>query len=269
MSTLYRTGSVFLAVGLFGLVLLTAHWVLSAAEPGSAKPAAKKSLDEELLDDLDAGLSPETPADKRATPDKAARPSNRPSEDSGKTSDGDRGDALDDALLKGLDEGEDVSLEGRTTDENPIARLNERMREVQGRIAKSQSGEKTQRLQREISDELAKLIDQVERQASKLGQSSSASSGSSRSQARQPGQSSKAGEPSSEKSARDSSERMRKEKTVKVDAEYQDLLKDVWGHLPPHLRQQMEQSANEEFLPKYESEISEYFRALNKSGKRR
>jgi hypothetical protein len=40
------------------------------------------------------------------------------------------------------------------------------------------------------------------------------------------------------------------------------MLKDVWGHLPPHLRQQMEQSANEEFLPKYELEIAEYYRSL-------
>ena len=41
-----------------------------------------------------------------------------------------------------------------------------------------------------------------------------------------------------------------------------EMLKDVWGHLPPHLRQQMEQSANEEFLPQYELEIAEYFRSL-------
>lgn len=267
MRATFRSGSIFLGAGLIGLALVMANSCDSAAgEPSGTKAAAKKSLDQELLDDLDAEPSADTATPKRAASSKNAAD---PPADSSKASDDDVRDALDDALLKGLGDGEDISLDGRSTDENLIARLNERMREVQGRIAKSQSGEKTQRLQREISDELAKLIDQAQRQAIKSGQSSSSSSGSSRSQARQPGQSSNAGEPSSEKPARDSSERMRKEKTAKVDAEYQDLLKDVWGHLPPHLRQQMEQSANEEFLPKYESEISEYFRALNKSGKRR
>ena len=40
------------------------------------------------------------------------------------------------------------------------------------------------------------------------------------------------------------------------------LLKDVWGELPPRLRQQMLQSSVEKFVPKYEFEIEEYFKTL-------
>jgi hypothetical protein len=42
----------------------------------------------------------------------------------------------------------------------------------------------------------------------------------------------------------------------------QDLLKNVWGELPPRLRQQMLQSSMEQFLPKYELLIEEYFKTL-------
>ncbi|HEX5444135.1 MAG TPA: hypothetical protein VFW87_09920, partial [Pirellulales bacterium] len=179
------------------------------------------------------------------------------------------GDDLDDALLKGLEEGEDISLGGAKSADSPLARLNERMREVQRRMAHEQSGEKTQRLEREIADELAKLIEQIKRQARQSARSNASSSGSSRSQAQQPGAGARPAEQAADQPARDSSDRLRKDKTAEVDAEYQDLLKDIWGHLPPHLRQQMEQSANEEFLPKYELEISDYFRALNQRGKKR
>jgi hypothetical protein len=47
-------------------------------------------------------------------------------------------------------------------------------------------------------------------------------------------------------------------------AQMQELLKDVWGHLPDRLKEQMLQSPVDEFLPKYEFEIEEYFKALVK-----
>jgi hypothetical protein len=40
------------------------------------------------------------------------------------------------------------------------------------------------------------------------------------------------------------------------------MLKDIWGELPPRLRQQMMQSSIEKFIPKYELLIEEYFKAL-------
>lgn len=225
------------------------------------KPPIKRSLDEELLEDLSVEPA-KAPGPKAPSPEKDA---SQPAQPAKEPADGPAKD-LDDDLLKGLDGGEDISLGGEKPADNPVARLNERMREVQRRMAREQSGEQTQRLEREIADELARLIEQVKRQARPSGKSKSSSSGAGRSQAKQPGAGAQPAEQAADQPARESSDRLRKEKTAKVDAEYQDLLKDFWGHLPPHLRQQMEQSANEEFLPKYELEISDYFRALNQRG---
>ena len=134
------------------------------------------------------------------------------------------------------------------------------MKQVERRIAETHSDEKTQRLQRDISDDLAKLIAQLEQQCR---QSKKPSPSAQRQQTSNSKPASKPGDQSGEKPASDSSPQVRDRETAKVDpAGLQEMLKDVWGHLPAHLRQQMEQSANEEFLPKYEAEISEYYRSL-------
>jgi hypothetical protein len=41
-----------------------------------------------------------------------------------------------------------------------------------------------------------------------------------------------------------------------------EMLNDVWGHLPPKVREQLQSSAPEEFLPKYEKLIEEYYKRL-------
>jgi hypothetical protein len=43
----------------------------------------------------------------------------------------------------------------------------------------------------------------------------------------------------------------------------EQLLKDFWGHLPPHAREQMLQSHSDEFLPQYELEIEQYYKRLS------
>jgi len=40
------------------------------------------------------------------------------------------------------------------------------------------------------------------------------------------------------------------------------LLKDSWGHLPAHAREQMLQNSPEQFLPQYELMIERYYRRL-------
>ena len=68
----------------------------------------------------------------------------------------------------------------------------------------------------------------------------------------------------SDQASRDSSDQLQKREDHKPDAaQIQQLLKDVWGELPPRLRQQMMQSSVEKFLPKYELLIEDYFKALS------
>ena len=41
------------------------------------------------------------------------------------------------------------------------------------------------------------------------------------------------------------------------------MVKALWGNLPERDRQQMVQSFSDEFLPKYELEIEQYYRRLS------
>ena len=46
-------------------------------------------------------------------------------------------------------------------------------------------------------------------------------------------------------------------------AETRDAMQRLWYLLPQHAREQMLQSPGEEFAPKYELQIEEYFRRLS------
>ena len=45
-------------------------------------------------------------------------------------------------------------------------------------------------------------------------------------------------------------------------AEVHDLVRRFWGHLPDKLRDEMQSSLSEQFLPKYEQLIEDYYRRL-------
>jgi hypothetical protein len=64
--------------------------------------------------------------------------------------------------------------------------------------------------------------------------------------------------------ARDSTTRIGRNDPRGVDlGDREQLLKDYWGHLPPHAREQMLQSHSDEFLPQYELEIERYYQRLS------
>jgi hypothetical protein len=68
--------------------------------------------------------------------------------------------------------------------------------------------------------------------------------------------------------ARDSTDRLNNAGGKSVDkADFEELAKQLWGHLPQRTREQMMQSFSEEFLPKYEREIEEYYRRLSEEQK--
>ena len=45
------------------------------------------------------------------------------------------------------------------------------------------------------------------------------------------------------------------------------LVKQAWGHLPERIREQMPNTASEEFLPKYEEVIEDYFQRMAEEGR--
>jgi hypothetical protein len=255
-----------------------------AAEP-KAGNKAEDSLDDELLKGLgetaeDAHLPDgkhppaKKPADQHedSTPAPQQRPKAKPAKRPSTPAD------LDDELLKGLGDGEDIKLGGKpASDEedgdgnNPLSELERRMRDVESRIAEAQSDETTQRMQNKIVDDLSRIIKELQ----KRKKSSSSSSSSKQNQqtaerekvdqpdASEPADAAGGQETASNQPAKDSSDAMSQRKSESPDAaQLGDALKDIWGQLPAHLRQQMEQYAKEELLPKYELQIEEYFRAL-------
>ncbi len=272
---------------LLGVCSLPLPRVALAAAPQTDKAASKDSLDDELLKGLgdsadDEGLGELQKASKSKTPasrpaeTKGAEPASRTN---GKT--GARtapGGELDDELFKDLGDGEDIDLgipaesgSGESKDD-PLVKLERKMREVEDRIAGNQSDDVTQRMQNKIAAELERLIKQM-RKRKKSSSSSSPSQQEQQTAEREkidqpePGKTGDQ-ETASNNPAKDSSDVMGSRKTVKPEsAQLDEALKDIWGQLPPHLRQQMEQYAKEELLPKYELQIEEYFRALAEGAK--
>jgi len=117
-------------------------------------------------------------------------------------------------------------------------------------------------VQQEVVNDLDALIEQLAKQCGGACQSSGEPKpASQRSQASQP---KPAGTPSrSASSARDSVSQLRPGNPGAVNlADRKELLKDLWGHLPPQVREQLLQSYSDEFLPQYELEIEKYFRRL-------
>jgi hypothetical protein len=84
-----------------------------------------------------------------------------------------------------------------------------------------------------------------------------------------PGQNSKPGKSGaaagrSRTAARDSTDRLNSSSARPVDkGEVNEMVKALWGHLPERSREQMLQSFSDEFLPKYELEIEQYYRRLS------
>ena len=64
--------------------------------------------------------------------------------------------------------------------------------------------------------------------------------------------------------ARDSTDRLDRSSAKPVDkGEVNEMVKALWGHLPERNRDQKLQSFSDEFLPKYELEIEQYYRRLS------
>jgi len=154
---------------------------------------------------------------------------------------------------------------------HPLTRIGKKMQLAGEQVVSERLSQKTTGLQREIVDDLDKLIQELKKKK-KQQQSSSSSSSKSRSQAkrdkvnqpkRAPQPKPRPGQRNEQKPSRDSEERLDKSEQVKVDMqELNELMKDAWGHLPEKDREQMRQAAVEGFLPKYEIMIEKYFRRL-------
>ncbi len=250
------------------------------ASPGTT------SLDEQLLEELSQGLFDPVEEDlfrqglqgsaskKKAAPEKQQPAKNSRSQERKKNQKSVPAESHSQELVQ--PEGEDIG-----PDDNPLTSISRQMRQVQQRLAQGQVDEETLRLQREIVARLEKLLRQMNRRRRSSSSSSSASrrqqSGAqSQPQAQSRPTSSPAGgtqaanRPAARPNPQPKQTQAQRPKPPAIKsarAMVQDLLKRIWGHLPPRMRQQMLQSAGDRFLPQYELEIEEYFRRVSNAGK--
>ncbi|MFN0019211.1 MAG: hypothetical protein ACKVP0_13190 [Pirellulaceae bacterium] len=199
--------------------------------------AAKPKLEDELVDDLLKDL-PKAEAPAKSKTVKPAKPATK--------------EEAEKKLLQDLQGGEDIGA----PPENPLARIGEKMRVSQEKIAGRNTSAETQTTQKEILADLSKLIEQTKKQCSGGGKGkpdggkSSAKAGAGTGDVR-PGP------------AKEATDRVGKSEREDAEAaDVKDMLRRIWGHLPEKMRDQMQAQLSEQFLPKYEKLIEEYYKRL-------
>lgn len=167
--------------------------------------------------------------------------------------------------------------------DNPLERAVRGMRAARERIAQKNTGPETRALQEQAVKDLEELLNALKQPpppSDKSQQNQSSSKLSFRqpqtTQAQpesepQPGAGQQAGAPpqqagkktEKERNAANSADRLDKGKADAAEQARRDrIAKDVWGHLPPHVRQELLNVYREKFLPKYEDLVRRYYEAL-------
>jgi hypothetical protein len=167
---------------------------------------------------------------------------------------------LDRQLLDQLGQGEDLGSESS----DPFLVIGRQMRTAEELIGRRDASATTQRIQQQIVTDLDQLIEQMNKQCAG-GQSSSAGKPSpSPDKQGKPGSKAGSGENrGGSKPARESETRVGQNDASDARlAQVMETLKQVWGHLPPRVREQMQSGMAEEFLPKYERLIEQYYQRL-------
>jgi len=218
----------------------------------AARAQPPSTLDEELLEGL--GSDPLDPVDRQSA--EPGAPRGEDGEASGRDD-----EEWQERLRREL--GDAAEKES----DNPLLEIARKMRDAQGRLDRHDAGSTTQIVQKQIVDDLEKLIDEARKAAKQ------SAGGQSRAQAvaaRKPvGQPPAGGQPQggqpSDRPAAESTQRPRTAsgRPREVDLEQvRAIIKELWGELPEREREQMLESPPTEFLPKYELLIEGYFRRL-------
>ena len=209
----------------------------SAREPGKQgkddnKPGPGR-FEEELFQGLDKLPASPKSTSRQQKPPKA-----------------ERGPAIDVQRQRRLTQGEDL---GQRPGDS-WSRIGHSMRNVEGRIAAGDLGKETQQLQKMIVQDLAGLMKQFRQQSSDssfrpgTGAASSASSQAADNQ---------------QNPATDSTPRIGSDTGTQVEPEdVQMVMEELWGHLPARLQAQLRGAAVDQFLPKYERLLEQFYRRL-------
>ncbi len=163
---------------------------------------------------------------------------------------------------------------------NPLEEAINGMRSAQTLIQEKHTDEKTRKVQEEVVANLQRLIDMAKNQKSKPPSKSSSppppqnqqpkpQDGNPETQPDTPEQPKpqsekpKSNDPQNRDNAEDSSEEKRNAKNSNANLQpRQELFNEVWGHLPPSIRQKLLNQGSGKYLPKYEDLARQYFEAI-------
>lgn len=236
------------------------------AKPKS-KPAAKDEPKDKALDDLleKLGQSEDTPETTgRAQP---ARPESQPDESSAPKPKAEKQDTLDprkrplDQHLEELtgrkrknpEDDQDQAKSKSDPSEGALAEAIKKMREVEQRLGQEDTGEST----REKQEQIVKDLDQMIKLARQMRRNQKPQPGTP-----QPGQQ----QPGDEQNNPNDPQRGTNANKPKTPNS-RDMIaenKDIWGHLPPAVRAELENSFKAEGLPKKRALIDRYYLSIMK-----
>jgi hypothetical protein len=157
----------------------------------------------------------------------------------------------------------DLGPAGASAEENPLAIIVRQMRQSQQGILRAESGRPTQAVQQQIVATLDRLIQQARSSGGESpAQPQPASSTNERGPIAQPQPPSsvKPGQPSGGSGNKPPAHGQPPQPPGV--AKIRGMMENAWGELPSKQREQMLQSAAEEFLPEYESMLEAYFKRL-------
>jgi hypothetical protein len=236
---------------LASLLPILASAAIAATPAGSSAPATgSESLGGKLLEDLNPSRFPPPSPSPAVEPRPAvAAP---PLESYQKRITPDFSDPIP---------GEDL---GARSGSAALERIERQMGAAQSLLREAQAPDRAGLVQQQVVADLDALIEQLSKQCQGGASQSSkpSSSPSQRSQANGAKPAAKPGHGTAP--ARDSTTRIGHNYPGAAGAgDREQLLKDFWGHLPPHAREQMLQSNSDEFLPQYELDIERYYRRLS------
>lgn len=228
---------------------------------------------------------PETLEKKSDKPD-----AKDPPENAEKPEDAEKPATLDDKKKSGLTDQllQDLGLQSDAEEQNPLDDIIERMRNVQQRLRKTETDTETRTLQTRIVKDLDDLIEKLKNQKPPPPQQNQnqkppppmganppdtppRAGGQPKPQNSQKQQGGGEQQQKPEKStggkspadkARESSNDPKQGRSAAEEEARQRMAKDVWGHLPPALRQELLNVYSEKFLPKYDAMVRKYYEAL-------
>lgn len=267
MNPFEMTRTVFHGVTMMCAIAITSHVWADDAQPAAGEKPAEKSAKE---------AGPEEKPKERSLLEK-----------------------LGDELLKEVDDTPGANPKKDDEGADKLERAVKGMRSAGGKLDEGITTDETQKIQKQVIKDLEDIIDQLENPppnqggggggggGGKGGGSSSSSSrnrqsgGSSSLRLRRPqgsssrtpgtksqqaGAEQKSGAKESDQGTESSTQTREDRKAAEEAARRRKLEMDVWGHLPPHLREELLSTYGNRMLPKYEQMVKQFYEALSTQG---